>query len=145
MNYKLTSDPTVVVRTSDNTFIREGHRFWEEYQEWRAAGNIPQPADIVDYLPANTAALWQAAHDYEYASINGSAIGLLALSVAAGRPMALAVQGWLHGIWTLYYSRKAAAPSDRQIDPAQLDYSEYGAMPHSIPELMAEAGYYETP
>lgn len=79
------------------------------------------------------AALWQAAHDYEYAQVSGSAIGLLAMGVMAQKPKCLAVQGWLNGIWSAYYSRKSSGSTD-------CDYSVVGMCPYSVPELMAELG-----
>ncbi len=80
-----------------------------------------------------TAKLWQAAHDFEYAAVSGSAIGLLAIGVLQGKPKCGAVQMWLKSIWTLYYTRKASGSTD-------LDFTPVGACPHSVPELMAELG-----
>lgn len=77
--------------------------------------------------------LWQAAHDYEYAQISGSAIGLLAMGVVRGAPKCVAVQNWIKSIWTEYYTRKAALAQD-------YDYSIVGACPHTVPELMIELG-----
>lgn len=79
------------------------------------------------------AALWQAAHDYEFAQISGSAIGLLAMGVMMGKPKCLMVQGWVKSIWTTYYARKASGSHDT-------DFSGAGPCPHSVPELMAELG-----
>lgn len=80
------------------------------------------------------ASLWQSAHDYEFAQISGSAIGLLAMGVMMGKPKCLAVQNWIKGIWTLYYTRKATGDTDT-------DFSGCGVCPHSVPELMAELGF----
>jgi hypothetical protein len=79
------------------------------------------------------AALWQAAHDYEYAQVSGSAIGLLAIGVLQGLPKCLAVQLWIKGIWTIYYERKAGTSTDT-------DFSTAGSCPHTVPELMIELG-----
>jgi len=79
------------------------------------------------------AALWQAAHDYEVAQVSGSAIGLLAMGVMAGKPKCIAVQAWIKSIWALYYTRKATGSTDS-------DYSGCGQIPHSVPELMDELG-----
>jgi hypothetical protein len=44
--YKLTNDPDVVLSTETGTFIPCGHRLWEEYEAWLAAGNtISLPED----------------------------------------------------------------------------------------------------
>lgn len=141
MEYQLTDDPDLVKRLTDNTFIPRGHRFWQEYETWLAAGGIPVPVEAVDHSASNIAQLWQAAHDYEFARISGSAIGLVALGVAGGKAKALAVQEWLRGVWSLYYTRKALVTGGSVIEAEQLDFTGCGEIPHSIPELMAEAGY----
>ncbi|WP_114969380.1 hypothetical protein [Rhodoferax ferrireducens] len=79
------------------------------------------------------AALWQAAHEYEYAQVSGSAIGLLAIGVLQKLPKCAAVQGWIKEIWVAYYERKATGSTDT-------DFSIAGACPHSVPELMQELG-----
>lgn len=82
---------------------------------------------------ARIASLWQAAHDYEYAQVSGSAIGLLAIGVLQSLPKCLAVQNWIKGIWTEYYTRKAGTSEDT-------NFSIAGECPHSVPELMIELG-----
>lgn len=77
--------------------------------------------------------LWQAAHNYEYAQVSGSAIGLLAMGVMQGKPKCMAVQAWIKSIWTLYYERKAGVSTGT-------DFSRIGPVPYSVPELMAELG-----
>ncbi|WP_256775412.1 MULTISPECIES: DUF4376 domain-containing protein [unclassified Stenotrophomonas] len=65
--YKLTNDPDVVLGTETGTFIPRGHRLWEEYESWLAAGNtIPLPedtrtlSDIKEQLVAAATALrWE--------------------------------------------------------------------------------------
>ena len=79
------------------------------------------------------AALWQAAHDYEYAQVSGSAIGLLAMGAMQQKPHCIAVMGWIQSIWTEYYTRKAAASTD-------CDYGNCGVCPFTVPELMVELG-----
>jgi len=110
---------------------------------------LEAPADfdvqrIVDYRlidgqiamddAARVARLWQAAHDYEYAEISGSAIGMLALGVGQAKPKCLAVQAWITSIWALYYARKASGS-------AEIDFTGCGPMPYTVPELMEEMGY----
>ena len=82
---------------------------------------------------ARIAGLWQAAHDYEYAQISGSAIGLLTRGVIQAKPKCLAVQGWIKSIWTAYYLRKGNGSTDTSFAMA-------GPCPHSVPELMIELG-----
>ncbi|MHC9012091.1 DUF4376 domain-containing protein [Stenotrophomonas rhizophila] len=65
--YKLTNDPEVVLSTETGTFIPRGHRLWEEYEAWLAAGNtisLPEEtrtlADIKAELTAEVTALrWE--------------------------------------------------------------------------------------
>jgi hypothetical protein len=90
-------------------------------------------------IDANIEKLWQAAHDYEYAQISGSAIGLLAVGVLQSKPKCVAVELWIKAVWTLYYSRK---PQITEIFESSLcDFSSCGPIPFSIPELMAEIGF----
>ena len=90
---------------------------------------IPPPPPINE--AQRTASLWQAAHDYEYAAISGSAIGLLALGVIQQTPKCIAVQAWLKSIWVEYYTRMANGSTN-------YDFSFAGGIPYSIPELIAE-------
>lgn len=48
---------------------------------------------------------------------------------------------WIHGIWALYYTRKALVTGEESIDPALLDFTSCGPIPHIVPELMVEAGF----
>lgn len=109
-------------------------------------GRVPNPelteaqfqAMLDAQQKANIAALWQAAHDYEYAEISGSAIGLLTLGVLQQKPKCTAVQAWIQSIWSLYYQRKAAMTHD--IAPSDLDFSSCGPCPWTVPDLLAELG-----
>ena len=42
-------DTSIIVRTSDNAYIPrdEGNRDYQEYLEWLAEGNTPEPADEI--------------------------------------------------------------------------------------------------
>ena len=42
--YRLTNDPDTVLRLDTDTLIPREHRFWGDYEAWRAAGNEPAPA-----------------------------------------------------------------------------------------------------
>ncbi len=90
-------------------------------------------ANIAAAEARRIADLWQAAHDYEFAQISGSAIGLLTMGVMMGKPKCLSVQNWIKSIWTLYYFRKATGETST-------DFSSCGECPHTVPELMAELG-----
>lgn len=107
-------------------------------------GPMPNPAlsqqefdaGLESMKQQNVAALWQAAHDYEYAQISGTAVGVLAAGVAKGGPVSMAIQQWCLSIWTLYYSRKPIVT--HQWNAYLLDFSSCGQIPHTIPELMTE-------
>ncbi len=125
---------------------------WFQDASNRAAMGITEEADPAPPVPTqaeldalyavnyanNISALWQAAHDYEYAQISGVAVGLLVLGVLQSKPKAYAVQMWSKAIWVLYYARK---PTITDVyNPAMQDFSSVGPIPYSIPELMAELG-----
>ena len=95
--------------------------------------NNPLPAVYTPTDEERVQTIWQGAHDYEFAQISGSAIGLLALGVLQQKPKCCAVQAWIKSIWTEYYTRKATGSFDA-------DYSFIGPIPYSVPELMEELG-----
>lgn len=101
-----------------------------EWEQMRADELLARPDPEVQRV----AALWQAAHDYEYAQISGSAIGLLAIGVIQSQPKCLAVQNWIKSIWTEYYIRKAG-------DSTNCNFDAVGPCPHTVPELMTELGF----
>jgi len=44
--FQRTNDPSVILNTETGTFIPRGHRLWDEYEAWLAAGNtIPLPEE----------------------------------------------------------------------------------------------------
>lgn len=42
--YQLTDNPDIVIRMEDGASIPRSHRWWDEYEAWCAAGNVPEPA-----------------------------------------------------------------------------------------------------
>jgi hypothetical protein len=46
--YRLTDSPDTILRTTDHAMIPRGHRWWEEYEEWLAEGNAPEPIPLED-------------------------------------------------------------------------------------------------
>jgi hypothetical protein len=63
------------------------------------------------------------------------AIGLLTIGVIQSKPKSLAITMWSQSVWNEYYVRKAAVTLDSALD---LDFSSFGPMPYSVPELQAE-------
>lgn len=88
-------------------------------------------------LAKNVESLWAAADAYQMGFISGVAIGLLTIGVLQNKPKALAVQAWSAAVWDAYYARKELLTYDGAVDT---DFSMFGAMPHSVPELRAELG-----
>ncbi len=41
--YRLTDSTDQVIRLDDGANIPRGHRWWDDYEAWLAAGNTPQP------------------------------------------------------------------------------------------------------
>lgn len=82
-------------------------------------------------------ALWAAADKYVTGYISGVAFSILAIGVMQAKPKALAVAAWSNAIWTEYYVRKAMVTTSSNDNH---DFSSFGAIPHSIPELQAEIG-----
>ena len=79
--------------------------------------------------------LWQAADAYVTGCISGVAIGILTIGVMQQKPKCLAVSAWSGQIWTEYYIRKSTITADSVLD---LDFSSFGPMPYTVPELQAE-------
>jgi hypothetical protein len=84
----------------------------------------------------NVGRIWEAAHEYEYNQISGSAVGLVTMGIIMSKPKCYAVQLWIKTIWDLYYTRKPQVTD--VLDPTFLDYTSCGSMPYSVPELMQE-------
>lgn len=107
---------------------------WELANRMKWTGTELVSVAIVPTEEERVAALWQAAHDYEYKEISGTGIGLLTIGVLQGLPKAVAVQGWSSRLWDLYYERRDVTLS------SDCDFSVIGPIPHTIPELRQELG-----
>lgn len=97
----------------------------------------PSQAQLDAITAAKIEALWQAADRYTSSYISGVAIGILTIGVVQQLPKALAVSAWSAAVWAEYYSRKALVTHD-SVD--NLDFSSFGPIPYSVPELQAEVG-----
>ena len=109
-------------------------------QQWtvRAATEAEQADYLVQQEDKKTnkiEQLWQAADAYVTGYISGVAIGILTLGVMQQKPKCLAVSAWSGQIWTEYYIRKSTITADSALD---LDFSSFGPMPYTVPELQAE-------
>lgn len=118
--------------------IWELHKLHPDYV-WNGTTLVEAASVVYEPDPAaveaqRVSSLWQAAHDYEYKDVSGSAIGLITLGVLQSKPKCIAVMAWIKSIWTEYYLRKGNGSTD-------CDYSSTGDCPYTIPELMTELGY----
>lgn len=50
--YQLTKDPDLVVNLETGASIPRGHRWWDEYEQWLSAGNIPDSVPDTRYSDA---------------------------------------------------------------------------------------------
>lgn len=51
--YKLTNNPDVIVRLSDDLSIPRGHRWWDDYEDWcKIPGNTLEPEFTITELKA---------------------------------------------------------------------------------------------
>ncbi|MBB5862583.1 DUF4376 domain-containing protein [Xanthomonas sp. 3058] len=57
MSYQLMADPDRVIRIGDGATIPRGHRWWDEYENWRATGGIPVPNAAPETVETMRAAL----------------------------------------------------------------------------------------
>ena len=109
-------------------------------QEWAAVVLAPEElaqraADVQSSIDAKIEALWQAADRYTSGYISGVAVGILTIGVMQQLPKAMAVSAWSASIWSEYYARKALVTADSTDNH---DFSSFGPIPHSVPELQAE-------
>ena len=71
--YQLTDDPGAVIRLADGARIPRGHRWWEDYAAWLAAGNValPLPPPYVLHSPQHYQAIRNAAWAWMTAFVQG--------------------------------------------------------------------------
>lgn len=105
---------------------------------WEAPPPVALSQEAIDAIIAEKIeALWQAADRYTSSYISGVAIGILTIGVMQQKPKALAVSAWSSAVWAEYYVRKALVTATSTDDH---DFSGFGPIPHSVPELQAEVG-----
>lgn len=104
-------------------------------QQWRSEPLSEE--EVKEAQAKRIDALWRAADSYVSNNISGAAIGIMTIGVLSQRPKALAVTKWVSQVWDEYYRRKALVESVAVDD---LDFSSFGQMPFSVPELREELG-----
>lgn len=137
----VSSEPVdTYVYVNDETF--KLHQEHGDAWPWDGSTFAPQAQETItvsdeQIISYKIDQLWNAAHEYEFNRISGSAIGLLTIGVLKQLPRSLAVTAWLKSIWNLYYERKAQITPTSDIS---IDFSVCGEMPYSIPEIREELG-----
>lgn len=102
------------------------------------ATNVTAKAEAdAKLVAAKIETLWQAADKYTGSYISGVAIGILTIGVLQQKPKALAVRAWSSAVWAEYYARKSQVTAT---STDNYDFTSFGPIPHSIPELQMEIG-----
>ena len=103
--YQLTGNADQIIRISDGAVIPRGHRWWNEYEAWCAAGNTPEPlpqptlADAAAALTVDVQAWLDAtARGNGYDSL-ASCISYRGSSVAQWDTDATAALAWRDAVW----------------------------------------------
>lgn len=120
----------------------EGHyeQQWEIVElppEQIAINQEKKQKDEAEAIQNKIESLWSAADKYTSSSISGVAVGILTIGVMQQKPKALAVTSWSSAIWGEYYTRKSLITLTSQDNH---DFSSFGPMPYSVPELQEEIG-----
>lgn len=147
--YQLTREGYVIrdgdtkIPIAESAIFPNENKDFLQYKSWLTDGNVPMPAsqlskDDADGIVAQKIeALWQSADKYTSGFISGVAIGLLAIGVMQQKPKSMAISEWSSRIWSEYYARKSMVTVDG-ID--NHDFSMFGPMPYTVPEMQAELG-----
>lgn len=115
-------------------------------QQWEVVALEPEQVEANQLAAAEAEArqvhdkieaLWEAADKYASGYISGVAVGILTIGVMQEKPKALAISAWSSSIWAEYYARKALVTVDSVDDH---DFSSFGPIPYTVPELQAEIG-----
>lgn len=120
----------------DNKWIQE----WEvlSYSKEQIYANLAaKKAEEDEIIKEKIENLWQAADKYTSSFISGVAIGILTIGVLQQKPKALAVSDWSSRVWAEYYIRKSQVTKNSEDNH---DFSSFGPIPYSVPELQAELG-----
>lgn len=118
-----------------------GNWIWDWDINWMS------DAEITSYVATKTIAdaakiqtkidsLWASANSYVNGYISGLAVTILAVGIIQKKPKALAVSQWSDAIWAEYYNRKAGITATSNVE---YSFDSFGAIPYTVPELMAEA------
>jgi hypothetical protein len=143
--YRYTPDSDVVLRISDDALIPRGHRWWDEYEAWCAAGNTPEPMPQPT-LEAAAAALTVDVQAWLDATAQGNGYDNIATCVSytssaieQWKADALAATAWRDAVWQACFLWQQSALSDPPAEPPTAEQviaampqpEAFGWVPHS--------------
>lgn len=112
--YQLTETADQVIRLDDNANIPRGHRWWDDYEAWLAAGNTPEPwpgQSFASYIEGATNAVqaWldSTARQNNYDSL-ASCISYINSAVPQYKADAAAAIAWRDAVWPAGYQMLTA-------------------------------------
>lgn len=115
--YQLTSNTDQVIRLADGVVVPRGHRWWDEYESWCAAGNAPLalPEPTLQEVAAALSVDVQAWLDVT-AQANGydslaSCISYRGSSIAQWDADATNAMAWRDAVWTAAFAWQQGAAS----------------------------------
>lgn len=143
-NQTFSSPPKSVVLEDETRFYFAENTTDEQYVEFgftlsevEYTTTTPAPP-LEKTLAEKEHDLWYACNKYQMNQISGAAVAMLAVGIIVKLPRALAVTMWIQNLWTGpngYYARKALLTTDSN---PNTDFSEFGTIPFSVPQLNEE-------
>lgn len=113
--YRLTNNVDQIIRVDDGAVIPRGHRWWNEYEAWFAAGNTPEPVPqptLTDAAAALTvdvqAWLDATAQGNGYDSI-ASCVSYRDSAIAQWAADAVAAIAWRDAVWQACFQWQQSA------------------------------------
>lgn len=116
--YKLTQDSNVIHRLDDGAFIPRGHRWWEDYEAWCAAGNSPEPlpsptmADAAAALTADVQAWLDATAGQNGYDSLASCISYKDSAITQWATDATAAIAWRDAVWLACFQWQQSAQAN---------------------------------
>lgn len=103
--YQLTGNPDLVINLETGASIPRGHRWWDEFEAWKADGNTPNPApgpsfSVVVASAIDGIQIWidRTAQQNGYDNAV-SCVSYLGSNVAQWRQDAEAIRSWRDAVW----------------------------------------------
>ena len=138
-DYRLTDEDNVILRVADNTKIPKGHRWWQAYEEWLSAGNMPDPVYTRDQLQEQLSATFErsiqglldaAAKSRGYDSIATAVSYAEEPAVPRFQEDGKSFRAWRSLVWAYAYQELAKVKSgEREIPALDAFLAELPALP----------------